>query len=108
MKKVLISLDEELLNEIDERCANEGINRSKYITAELSKAPVDIPADLKELMQDKVAYGEFMALWRKRKQGVKIPKNKWTKNELSEFLGITQLDKRWVTFMDNIEKIYYE
>jgi len=44
----------------------------------------------------------------KRKEGKEIPYFKVTKNEIADFLGISQLDKRWGTFMDNIEKYYYE
>ena len=44
----------------------------------------------------------------KRKSGKLVPHTKVTKNEIADFLGISQLDKRWGTFMDNIEKYYYE
>ena len=44
----------------------------------------------------------------RRSKGVKIPYTKWTKDEIAEFLDIGQLDKRWVNFMDNVERIYYE
>lgn len=43
-----------------------------------------------------------------KRQGVEIPRNKVTKDEIAGFLNIGRLDKRWVTFMDKIEKTYYE
>jgi hypothetical protein len=51
---------------------------------------------------------DAIACFARRKKGKEIPYNKVTKQETADFLGITQLDKRWAYFMDNIDRIYYE
>lgn len=43
-----------------------------------------------------------------KRAGVEIPHRLVSKDSIAEFLGIGKLDKRWVTFMDKIEKTYYE
>jgi len=71
-------------------------------TFRLSKDP------LAEELSTADAIKELFRTYTPPKSGKEIPYFKVTKNEIADFLGISQLDKRWGTFMDNIEKYYYE
>lgn len=50
----------------------------------------------------------IISMYEPKRKGVEIPSKLVSKDSVAEFLGIGKLDKRWVTFMDKIEKIYYE
>lgn len=108
-KKILFSLEEEDVKFIEQEAERRGLDKSATVSLLIKGMPTSITTLAAELQRDpKMVLQDALTVYRKMLRSKKIPSNKVSKDARAEFLGISNLDKRWNTFMDDIEQWYYE